>query len=151
MCELENNGVSYMAETEGIEPSFDWVGFPGCLTIGTERHDLFCVAISKLNTVTPRDSHPIQRMHECIDSLGGATSFQHWMRVAGSSSLDALVLFLGTNSSKQYVGAMTDHHSTIIQEVPTPKIWTAYVTSIFYYHSITSYQIPSFLATNHGT
>ena len=54
---------------------------------GTMR---FCVDYPKLNAVTIRDSYPLPRMDECIDSLGYATLFttqdynsRYWqMRIA---------------------------------------------------------------------
>ena len=39
---------------------------------GTMR---FCVDYRKLNSVTVRDSHPLPRMDECLDSLSNATVF----------------------------------------------------------------------------
>ena len=35
----------------------------------------FCVDYRKLNAATVRNSHPLARMDECIDSLGDATVF----------------------------------------------------------------------------
>ena len=35
----------------------------------------FCIDYRRLNTLTIRDSYPIPRMDECIDSLGDATVF----------------------------------------------------------------------------
>ena len=35
----------------------------------------FCVDYRKLNSITVRDSYPMPRMDECIDSLGSATVF----------------------------------------------------------------------------
>jgi hypothetical protein len=35
----------------------------------------FCIDYRMLNTVTVRDSYPLPRMDECIDSLGDASVF----------------------------------------------------------------------------
>jgi hypothetical protein len=35
----------------------------------------FCIDYRKLNAVTGRDSYPLPRMDECIDSLGDASVF----------------------------------------------------------------------------
>ena len=73
--DFEKEEVDRMLAAGVIEPSSaDWAS-PVVFVpkkYGTLR---FCVDYMKLNAVTRRDSYPLPRMDECIDSLGEATIF----------------------------------------------------------------------------
>ena len=73
--EKEKTETGRMLRAGVIEPATaEWespvVFFP--TKDGTMR---FCVDYRKLNAITVRDSYPLPRMDECIDSLGDATVF----------------------------------------------------------------------------
>ncbi|CAN8075729.1 unnamed protein product, partial [Agarophyton chilense] len=58
-----------------IEPAqLPWAS-PVVLALKADGTWRFCVDYRRLNAVTVRDTYPIPRMDECIDSLGDATVF----------------------------------------------------------------------------
>ena len=72
---IEKAEIGRMLEQGVIEPaSAEWASpvFFIPKKDGTLR---FCVDCRRLNSLTRRDSYPIPRMDECIDSLGDATIF----------------------------------------------------------------------------
>ena len=64
-----------MLAAEVIKPSTSEWASPVILVPKPDGSLRFCVDYRKLNTVTKRDSYPMPRMDECIDSLGNATLF----------------------------------------------------------------------------
>ncbi len=67
--------IERMKQLEVIEPSyFEWAS-PVVLVPKSDGSLRFCVEYRKLNAPTARDSYPLLRMYECIDSLGDATVF----------------------------------------------------------------------------
>ncbi len=58
-----------------IEPAMSESASPVVLVPKTDGTPRFCVDYRKLNAKTIRDSYPIPRMDDCIDSLGGAKVF----------------------------------------------------------------------------
>jgi len=58
-----------------IEPTSSEWGFPVVLVPKKDGTLRFCVDYRLLNAVSKRDSYPLPRMDECIDSLGEAKVF----------------------------------------------------------------------------
>ena len=73
--EFVKEEVTRMLRDGVIEPSASEWASPIVLAEKKDGSLRFCVDYRKLNAVTVRDSYPIPRMDECIDSLGDATVF----------------------------------------------------------------------------
>ena len=67
--------VQRMLDAEVIAPSLSEWASPVILVPKQDKSLRFCVDYRKLNSVTKRDSYPMPRMDECIDSLGSANIF----------------------------------------------------------------------------
>ena len=73
--EMEKKEIDNMLEKGVIEPATtDWAS-PIVFVPKADGSLRFCVDYRRLNAMTVRDSYPIPRMDECIDSLGSATVF----------------------------------------------------------------------------
>ena len=71
----EEAEVNRMLQAKVITPSnAEWAS-PIILVPKPDGSLRFCVDYRKLNSITVRDSYPMPRMDECIDSLGSATVF----------------------------------------------------------------------------
>ena len=71
----EEAEVQRMLQAKVITPSnAEWAS-PVILVPKPDGSLRFCVDYRKLNSITIRDSYPMPRMDECIDSLGSATVF----------------------------------------------------------------------------
>ena len=71
----EEAEVQRMLQAKVIAPSnAEWAS-PVILVPKPDGSLRFCVDYRKLNSITVRDSYPMPRMDECIDSLGSATVF----------------------------------------------------------------------------
>jgi hypothetical protein len=64
-----------MLKAEVIEPATSEWASPIVLVAKPDGSARFCVDYRKLNAITVRDSYPLPRMDECIDSLGDAKIF----------------------------------------------------------------------------
>jgi hypothetical protein len=64
-----------MLKAEVIAPATSEWASPIVLVSRPDRSTRFCVDYRRLNAVTVRDSYPLPRMDECIDSLGDAKIF----------------------------------------------------------------------------
>ena len=73
--EAEQTEVNRMLEAGVIEPAQSAWASPVVLVPKPDGSLRFCVDYRRLNAVTIRDSYPLPRMDECIDSLGDATLF----------------------------------------------------------------------------
>ena len=73
--EVEAAKVKRQLEADFIEPTSSEWGFPVVLVPEKDGTLRFCVDYRLLNVVTKKDSYPLPRMDECIDSLGEATIF----------------------------------------------------------------------------
>ena len=72
---IEKAEIGRMLQEGVIEPaSSEWAS-PVVLVPKKDGTLRFCVDYRRLNKLTRRDSYPIPRMDECIDSLGDATVF----------------------------------------------------------------------------
>ena len=72
---MEKKEIDNMLEKGVIEPATtDWAS-PIVFVPKADGSLRFCVDYRRLNAMTVRDSYPIPRMDECIDSLGSATVF----------------------------------------------------------------------------
>ena len=58
-----------------IEPATSEWASPVVLITKKDGSIRFCVDYRKLNALTVKDSYPLPRMDECLDSLGDATIF----------------------------------------------------------------------------
>lgn len=58
-----------------IEPAMSEWASPVVFAPKKDEKLRFCVDYRKVNAMTVRDTYPLPRMDECIDSLGGATIF----------------------------------------------------------------------------
>lgn len=73
--ELEKKEIDMMLDKGVIEPAnTDWAS-PIVFVPKPDGSLRFCVDYRRLNVMTIRDSYPIPRMDECIDSLGDAVIF----------------------------------------------------------------------------
>ena len=73
--EAETAEVKRQLEADVIKPTSSEWGFPVVLVPMKDGTLRFCVDYRLLNVVTKKDSYPVPRMDECIDSLGEATIF----------------------------------------------------------------------------
>lgn len=73
--ELEKEEVHKMLAAGVIEPSISEWAAPVVFAPKKDGTLRFCIDYRRLNAVTIRDSYPIPRMDECIDSLGDAQVF----------------------------------------------------------------------------
>jgi hypothetical protein len=64
-----------MLKAEDIQPATSEWASQIVLVAKPDRYTGFCVDYRRLNAVTVRDSYPLPRMDECIDSLGDAKIF----------------------------------------------------------------------------
>lgn len=67
--------IAQMLTLDVVETATEEWASPVIFTPQKDVSLLFCIDYSRLNFVTVRDSYPIPRMDECIDSLGGANIF----------------------------------------------------------------------------
>jgi Reverse transcriptase (RNA-dependent DNA polymerase) len=64
-----------MLKAEVIEPATSEWAIPIVLVAKPDGSTRFCLDYRRLNAVTVRNSYPLPRMDECIDSLGDARIF----------------------------------------------------------------------------
>jgi RNase H-like domain found in reverse transcriptase/Reverse transcriptase (RNA-dependent DNA polymerase)/Retroviral aspartyl protease len=73
--EVEKKEVDRMLAAGVIEPAVSEWASPVVLITKPDGSVRFCVDYRKLNALTIKDSYPLPRMDECLDSLGDATIF----------------------------------------------------------------------------
>jgi len=73
--EAEMAEVKRQLESEVIEPTSSCWGFPVVLVPKKDGTLRFCVEYRLLNVLNKKDSYPLPRMNDCIDSLGEDTIF----------------------------------------------------------------------------
>jgi hypothetical protein len=73
--EAESSEVKRMLKAGIIEPTTSEWASPVVLIPKPDGSMRFCIDYRRLNALTVRDSYPLPRMEECIDSLGDATIF----------------------------------------------------------------------------
>ena len=73
--EAESSEIHRMLRAGVIEPATSEWASPVVLVPKPDGSMRFCIDYRRLNTVTARDSYPLPRMDECIDSLGDARVF----------------------------------------------------------------------------
>jgi len=71
--EAETAEVKRQLEADVIEPTSSERGFLVELVFKMDGTLQFCLDYGLLNVLTKKDSYPLPRMDECIDSLGEAT------------------------------------------------------------------------------
>ena len=72
---MERIEVDRMLQEGVIEPATSEWASPVVLITKPDGSVRFCVDYRKLNALTIKDSYPLPRMDECLDSLGDATMF----------------------------------------------------------------------------
>jgi transposase InsO family protein len=73
--EIENTEVQRMLKAGVIEPANSEWASPVVLITKKDGSVRFCVDYRKLNALTVKDTYPLPRMDECLDSLGDAVLF----------------------------------------------------------------------------
>ena len=73
--EFEKAEIQKMMEVDVIEPAVSEWAAPIVFAPKKDGSLRFCIDYRRLNAVTIRDSYPIPRMDECIDSLGDTQVF----------------------------------------------------------------------------
>ena len=73
--EIEQEEVSKMLTAGVIEPATTEWASPVVLVPKTDGTLRFCVDYRKLNALTVKDSYPLPRIDECLDTLGDAAIF----------------------------------------------------------------------------
>jgi len=73
--EIEREEVERMLKADVIEPAISEWASPVVLITKKDGSVRFCVDYRKLNALTVKDSYPLPRMDECLDSLGDAVVF----------------------------------------------------------------------------
>ena len=73
--QVEEEHVSKMLDAEVIEPANSEWASPVVLVPKPDGSLRFCVDYRKLNSLTVKDTYPLPRMDECIDSMGEAQFF----------------------------------------------------------------------------
>ena len=73
--ELEEFEIDKQLKAGVIEPSNSEWAAPVLFAPKKDGRLRFCIDYRRLNTITVKDSYPIPRMDECIDSLGDAKVF----------------------------------------------------------------------------
>jgi hypothetical protein len=73
--EAESAEIQRNLKAEVIEPAMSEWACPVALVPKPDGSMRFCIEYRKLNSVSLRDSYPLPRMKECIDSLGDASVF----------------------------------------------------------------------------
>jgi Reverse transcriptase (RNA-dependent DNA polymerase) len=72
---VETTEVESMLRSGVIEPATSEWASPVVLVPKHDGSLRFCIDYRKLNAITVRDTYPLPRMDECIDSLGDAVVF----------------------------------------------------------------------------
>jgi len=99
--ELITEQVDKMHKAGVIEPAqSEWTS-PVVIVTKKDGSPRFCVDYRRLNTATIRDSYPIPRMDDCIDSLGQARIFStldcnsvYWQIPIAPDDRDKMHLYL---------------------------------------------------------
>jgi len=73
--EVEQQEVDKMLREKVIEPAKSEYASPVVLVPKPDGSLRFCVDYRKLNSITVKDTYPLPRMDECLDSLGDAQYF----------------------------------------------------------------------------
>ena len=86
--DLERKEIEKMLAAGVIEPAQSEWASPVVIVPKKGGDPRFCVDYRKLNAVTVRDSYPLPRMDECIDSLGDARVFTTLDALSGYWQID---------------------------------------------------------------
>ena len=79
----EQDEVDRMLRAGVIEPPQSEWASPVVLVPKTDGSLRFCIDYRRVNAITVRDTYPLPRMDECIDSLGDASVFTTLDRNSG--------------------------------------------------------------------
>jgi hypothetical protein len=96
--EAESAEIQRMLKAGVVEPATSEWAIPVVLVPKPDGSMRFCIDY-RLNAVTVRDSYPLPRMDECIDSLGDASVFStldcnsgYWQILVDPTDMDKLHL-----------------------------------------------------------
>ena len=73
--EFAENKIEAMAEKGLIEPSYSAWSAPAVLAPKRDGSLRFCIDYRRLNELTIPDSHPLPRIDDTLDALGGSSWF----------------------------------------------------------------------------
>jgi len=123
--------VNRMLEAKVVRPSTSEWASPVVVFFKKDGSPRFCVDYRRLNAVTTKNSYPIPRMEDCIDSLGDARVFStldcnagYWQVPTAPDDIEktAFTSHMGTNEYLKMAFGLTNapatFQRTLGQEVP---------------------------------
>jgi hypothetical protein len=125
---VESAEIQRMLKAEVIDPATSEWASPIVLVAKPDGSTRFCVDYRKLNAITVRDSYPLPRMDECIDSLGYAKIFRPSIAtlVTGRSQYDPKT---GRRPhllpTKVYTGFYECPLAYVTRPLPSNALWTS--------------------------
>ncbi len=82
--EVQKTEVEEMLRLDVIEPASTEWSSPVVIVPKSDSRWRFCVDYRRMNALSLKDSYPLPRMDECIDSLGDANFFTAWIAIGVS-------------------------------------------------------------------
>lgn len=84
--EAVEDEIKRMLDLDVIEPATSEWAAPIVLIPKPDGSLRFCIDYRRLNALTVRDSYPLPRMDDCLDSLATATYLVPWMQTLGTGN-----------------------------------------------------------------